>query len=77
MSALGGPCAQKMLPAAAGTIFSQLEQNGNLCEKLLFRLVGASGRLPVASGPQSGFAKSVAKMCIICTWAPLWLPLVS
>ena len=44
---------------------------GNLCKKLLFRLLGASGCLFVASGPQSGFAKYLTNMCIICTWAPL------
>ena len=46
-------------------------KEGNLCKKLFFGLLGASGCLPVASGSQSGFAKSFGKVCIICTWAPL------
>ena len=44
---------------------------GKFYKKTLFRLLGASRCLPVASGPQSRFAKIVANMCIICTWAPL------
>ena len=44
--------------------------NGDLCKNLPFLVLVASGCLPVAPGPQSGFAKYLIEGCIICTWAP-------